>query len=120
MAVRRQGFETMKQARVRRLGAITVVLAFVLSACTTDWAQWGHGIEKQGWSSFESQVGPNNVGQLREKWALDLGAILDASPVVATGLTVNGRKLDVLYLGTEHGIFYAVDTGGHILWQRDL
>jgi hypothetical protein len=111
-----------QRVRVRRPAELVLLVlsALMAGACQADWAQWGHGTERQGWSGSEFQVGPANVAQLRHKWSVDLGAYVNASPVVATGVDVGGRSLDVLYLGSEHGVFFAVTTSGRILWYRGL
>jgi outer membrane protein assembly factor BamB len=102
------------------MGALCAALALLASACTIDWAEWGRGVERQGWSSAELTVSPSNVAQLQHKWSVDLGAFINASPVHAGLIDVNGTPTDLLYVGTEHGDFFAINTAGQVVWSRNL
>jgi putative pyrroloquinoline-quinone-binding quinoprotein/putative pyrroloquinoline-quinone binding quinoprotein len=91
------------------------------SACTADWAQWGgSGTTRQGWSDFGVGINPGNVNRLQHKWSVNLGGYINASPILATGVDVDGTPTDVIYVGTERGMFYAVSAAGRVLWSRNL
>jgi outer membrane protein assembly factor BamB len=104
----------------RSLAVCCLALALLLSGCQVDWATWGFGVERQGYNPAEATIGASNVAQLRHQWSVNLGAYINASPVVATRIDVGGTPTDVVYVGTEHGVFFAVSTAGQILWYRDL
>ena len=53
-------------------------------------------------------LGTGNVAGLTQTWTADVGAVVVASPVLATDVDVNGAMVDVLYVGTEHGDLYAL------------
>jgi hypothetical protein len=111
----------MRRCRIdRSVGFWCGVLALVLSSCQVDWVTWGFGVQRQGYNPFEETIGPSNVAQLRHLWSVDLGAYINASPIVATGIDVGGTPTDLVYVGTEHGVLFAVKTTGQILWQRSL
>jgi outer membrane protein assembly factor BamB len=92
----------------------------LLSACSIDWPTWGGRVERIGANESESTIGVGNVAQLRHLWSVDLGAIINASPVLAQGISVGGTATDLLYVGTEHGVLFALRPDGHIVWYRGL
>ena len=94
----------------RSLAVCCIALALVLSGCKVDWATWGYGVKRQGYNPDETTIGPANVAQLRHLWSVDLGAYINASPIVATGINVGGTPTDVVYVGNEHGAFFAIST----------
>src|SRR4051794_30715304 len=109
--------------RPRRVGLLTtfvIALALVLSACTSDWATWGNGNERHGENAFEQTLSPSNVSSLRQKWAVTLGRVINAAPILAHGVDVNGTSTDLLYTGTEDGDMFAVSTAGAIVWSRHV
>jgi outer membrane protein assembly factor BamB len=101
---------------------LLAALATVLSACqiNVDWAQWGNGVERIGESGAESTLGTGNVSQLQHLWSVNLGSQINSAPILASGLDVNGTTKDVIYVGSEHGVLFAVTTEGQIIWYRYL
>ncbi len=110
----------MERAQIRSLAVLAVALVLVLGACTSDWATWGNGRERHGENVLERRISLTNVHQLTEQWSVDLGAISNTAPVVAANLLVNGRSTDLIYVGSEHGMFYAIARDGTVVWSRDL
>jgi outer membrane protein assembly factor BamB len=111
----------MSRCRINRSLIVgCFALALLLSGCQVDWATWGFGVERQGYNPVEDTIGASNVAQLRHLWSVNLGADINAAPIVATGIDIAGTPTDVVYLGTNNGVFFAVSTGGQILWYRDL
>jgi hypothetical protein len=108
--------------RPRRVAFFTGVfaLALVLSSCTTDWATWGNSNDRTGQNGAETTLTASNVASLKQKWAVTLGKTIDASPILAHNVEINGTATNVLYTGTEEGIFLAVSTSGKPLWFRQL
>ena len=105
------------------------VLPLVATACSSgrgggtasDWATWGFGAERQGFNPHESTIGVNNVGDLKQRWSVDLGGNVDTAAMVAAGVKVAGRSRDLAYVGTEHGAFYAIDVAdGRIVWKKQF
>jgi hypothetical protein len=113
-----------KRPRARRGGvriALVLALATLCSACAIDWPQWGGGgTTRQGWKDFGVTITPANVDGLRHRWSVNLDGYINASPVLAAGIDVDGRSTDVIYVGTERGIFFAISTTGEVLWFRNL
>jgi len=110
----------MSFARTVRMFALVAVIAMVGAACHADWASWGGGVTKQGENPFETAIGPDNVGQLHQLWAVDLGGYINGAPITAIDMPVAGGTKDLVYVGTEQGEFYAVTTDGQIVWHRNL
>jgi outer membrane protein assembly factor BamB len=110
----------MPISRRVRTFALLAVLAMVGAACHADWSQWGGGPERQGNNGLESQVSPANASQLHHVWSVDLGGYINAAPIEAGAMPVLGGTNDVLYVGTERGEFYALTTGGQVIWHRNL
>jgi len=66
-------------------------------------------------------LGPANVASLTQSWSTDVGAVVAASPVLASDVTVADGTRDLLYVGTEHGDLYALDAAtGDVVWNRNL
>jgi outer membrane protein assembly factor BamB len=106
--------------RRRRRALVPIVAALLLGACSADWSTWGFGVDRQGYNAAESTISTGNVGQLHQRWSVDLGAYINAAAVVATGVNVGGVAKDLVYVGTEHGILFALTTDGKIVWYRSL
>lgn len=117
----------------RSLSVVAAMVAMLaLSSCNTDWSTWGGGRERTGFNSLEHTVNPGNVSQLHQQWATELPsppglnpappapAYINASPVVAVAININGTPTDVVYVGNEEGAFHAVSTTGRVLWSRNL
>ena len=113
---------------VARRVALAATVALVAAACSSgksgpasDWATWGFGVERQGFNPHESTIGVGNVGSLKQTWSVELGANIDTAAMVAAGVRVGGKSLDLAYVGTEHGAFYAIDVAdGRIVWKKQF
>ena len=82
---------------------------------------YGFDLQRDGFNSEESSLGPSNTAQLAKLWATRLSSGITAQPVVASGVTVDGTAKDLVYVGSEHGDFYALDAAtGSVVWQKNL
>jgi outer membrane protein assembly factor BamB len=97
-----------------------IALSLVLSACTTDWTTWGNNNARTGENGLETTVNASNVASLKEKWSVNLGKTINASPILAHNIDINGTPTTVLYTGSEEGVFFAISTSGKPLWFRQL
>jgi outer membrane protein assembly factor BamB len=62
-----------------------------------------------------------NAGTLVRIWSFDLGAVTIMQPAFAANVVVGGNPIDLLYVGSEHGMFYALNADtGTVVWQRSL
>jgi outer membrane protein assembly factor BamB len=87
----------------------------------TDWATYGFDLERTSHNPREVTLGADNVGRLGQIWSTDVGAVVAASPVLASDVSVDGTTLDLLYIATEQGDLYALDAAaGRVVWQRNL
>src|SRR5204863_2721517 len=77
---------------VRRRASGTVWLLGIavlsLAAGGCDWTTWGGGAGRQNYAAFESGISVGNAANLTQAWSTDLGANVDAAPVVALGVDV--------------------------------
>src|SRR2546422_632139 len=90
-------------------------------AAKTDWAMYGFGLERTSRNPREVTLSADNVGRLGQIWSTDVGAVVAASPVLASDVGVDGTTLDLLYIATAHGDLYALDAAtGRVVWQRNL
>ena len=90
-------------------------------AANIDWPTYGFNLQRTGENPFETAITPATVAGLHELWSFDLGAVTIMQPVLAAGVIVNGLPKDLVYIGAEHGDFYAIDAAtGTMVWQRNL
>lgn len=87
-----------------------------------DWPTYGFDSQRTGFNPQERALGVRSVRRLRRLWAADLGAVVNTQPILAARVKLpSGRRRDVLYAGSEHGDFFAIDAvRGRILWRRNL
>jgi outer membrane protein assembly factor BamB len=86
-----------------------------------DWSTYGFDLQRSGSNANETVLTPSTVANLQKKWSVDLGDVMIAQPVEAAGVDVSGTPTNLVYVGTEHGDFYAIDASdGSIVWQRNL
>ncbi len=87
----------------------------------TDWTTFGYDLARTGNNPAETTLGTSNAAQLRLLWKTDLGGAIDAQPVLATAVNVTHGVLNLLYVGAENGMFYALNTEtGRPVWQAQL
>ena len=79
------------------------------SPAYTDWNTFGDNVNGTNYNGNETTLTSANVQNITLKWSTDLASPITAQPVLATGIGVNGVSHNLLYVGTEGGVFYAVD-----------
>jgi outer membrane protein assembly factor BamB len=91
------------------------------SPSNVDWSTFGDGIAREGFNPNESALTASNASGLRLIWSRDLGRAIDAQPIYAAGVKIGSSTHDVLYVGTEGGLFDAIDAqSGAVLWSKTL
>ena len=68
-------------------------------AAKTEWATFGFDLQRTSHNPSEVALGADTVGNLAQVWSADVGAVVSASPVLASDVSVNGTPLDL----THHG-----------------
>jgi outer membrane protein assembly factor BamB len=87
----------------------------------TDWSTYGDGLARTNYNVNETTLSASNVSRLQLTWAADLGAAITAQPIVATNVPIGGTPTTVLYIGTEGGVFYALNADtGKTIWSKPL
>jgi len=90
-------------------------------AAPTDWLTYGYDVQRSGNNPAESKIGVANVAGLHMLWGTDLGGVMIAQAVQASGINVNGSARTLIYEGTEHGDFYALrPSDGSVQWHVNL
>ena len=107
---------------VLMLLAITSMLFYGRAyAGQVDWPTFGYDISRTGFNPNETTLGVSNVPNLQLIWSFDLGAVTIMQPAVASGVMINGSPVNVLYMGAQHGEFYALNADtGSVIWQTNL
>jgi outer membrane protein assembly factor BamB len=91
------------------------------AATKIDWPTYGGGNARLGYNPSESTLTPSTVGGVHKLWSAALGGDSISQPVLAKNIVVNGVATDVVYIGAEHGDFYAVNAvTGATIWHRNL
>jgi len=100
-----------------------VRLTVSAAIAATDVLMYHNDFGRTGQNLAETVLSPANVNRtqfgLLKNLAVD--GLVDAQPLVVSGLTVGAMKRNVLYAATEHGSVYAFDADdGSALLQRSL
>jgi outer membrane protein assembly factor BamB len=101
------------------LAAALLANAAPAFAQTDDVLTFHYTNDRLGWNSHEKALTPRNVnsGQFGRIWVKTLDGQVYGSPLYVSGLTVKGRKRDVVYAATENNSVYALDAAtGAIVW----
>jgi outer membrane protein assembly factor BamB len=87
-----------------------------------DWPTVGFNVQRTGSNPFESVLSSATVqAGLKQAWSSYVGAEIDTPPIVATGVTTSQGKVNLVFAGSEHGLFRAVNAStGATVWQRQL
>src|SRR5262249_54050694 len=116
-----------------------IISSQTLAQGKTDWLGYGFDIARTGYNPNESILGPGNVAALQQLWAFDAAAFarslspppattsghFRAQALVATNVAVGGRPMDLILIGDNDGLFFALDANtsnaaGTIVWVRQL
>jgi outer membrane protein assembly factor BamB len=86
-----------------------------------DWPTISFDTPRTGANTSETTIGVGNASELHQLWSFSTDGVIDTSPVVATDVNVGGEAMQLVYVGSEHGMFYAVDSAtGSLVWKSDL
>lgn len=87
----------------------------------TDWNTFGDTLQRTNYNPNETALSAANASKLKLAWRTNLGSAITAQPIVATNITINGVPTTVVYIGTEGGVFYALNaTTGATIWSQAL
>jgi len=101
------------------LCAVTLVAALPDTVAAYDWPAFGGPNAFTGLNLDETQITPNNVGQLHRLFHASLPDTADGVPAVLTGAQMpGGTARDVVFLTTRSGHLVALDAhSGAQLWD---
>jgi outer membrane protein assembly factor BamB len=108
--------------------AITVLVAINAPSARaqTDWTTFGFDGQRTGYNPQETTLSAQNVSNLHRNWNSDLGGPISTQPTFLSGVSVpqpDGSvvQTDLVYVGTQPGLFYALNAGsGTIIWNVRL
>lgn len=85
----------------------------------TDWHSFAFDLQHTGYNPVETTVGAANIRWLTKVWSAGVGSNVVHEPVYVHGITVDGRKRNLLYAGSAWGAtMYALDADtGDVVWQ---
>jgi outer membrane protein assembly factor BamB len=102
-----------------------LVLSLGVSGATASsfqgWLTSGFDLQRTGHNPDEHTINHRSAHSLHQVWSDGLGGAIDTAPIVVNDVSVNGHATDLVFAGTEHGSFYAIDAAsGHVVWHRFL
>jgi hypothetical protein len=109
---------TNSLGKANSASAVLTVVAAPIDVLT-----YHNDLARTGQNSNEVRLMPTNVTQTHfKKLGLDTtDGKVDAQPLIASGVNVNGSFHNVLYIATEHDSVYAYDAdSGALLWKASL
>ena len=86
-------------------------------AFADDWPTAGYSHARTGTNRVEATLGISNASNLRQAWSTSVdGAPITAQVIVASAVPTASGPRDLLFTGTEHGTFAALDaiTGARV------
>ncbi len=92
-------------------------------AAASDVLTWHNDAARTGQNLSETMLTPATVNAtafgLKGMWAVD--GVVDAQPLVVTGVMAAGSAHDLVIAATEHDTVYAFDAhSGAVLWQQSM
>ncbi len=86
-----------------------------------DWPTISFNLQRTGENTSETTISSANASTVHQLWSFHANGVIDTSPVVASHVRIGGAIRQVVYVGTEHGIFYAIDAAtGDRVWKTNL
>ena len=111
--------------RLRIVGAGVAIATFLSLQAPALGVQelttFGYGNARLGSSPSESILTARRVSHLHTAWTTRLKGSINAQPLVVQGVSVNRRRRNLVFVGTEGGQLAALDEGsGKVLWKRQF
>lgn len=107
-----------------RAPLIALVLAGLAAAPAhaAEWTTFGYDSARTNANPRESTIGVDSAPRLREAWAAPLDGVVNAQPLVVTGVRLRGgRRAQLVIAATERGYVSAHDAAtGAQVWRRAL
>jgi outer membrane protein assembly factor BamB len=101
-------------------GAATAQGGRAATVASGDYPLFDHDAMRSGIVARAGALTAATVGGLKRQWTAKLDDVADSSPIELTGITVGGKRLDVIYLTGKSGRAYALDARtGRRIWTFD-
>src|SRR5437764_9100797 len=107
--------------RLRIVGAGVAIATFLSLQAPALGVQeltiFGYGNARLGSSPSESILTARRVSHLHTAWTTRLKGSINAQPLVVQGVSVNRRRRNLVFVGTEGGQLAELDEGsGTVIW----
>jgi outer membrane protein assembly factor BamB len=107
------------------LVVVGLVLATILpqTGSAADWPRYGGDDQMTNFVPAGNTAGltPDAAGRITERWSVDVGGWIAASPLYAAGLTFGDRIENVVFVATNAGTVAALRAeDGTVLWKRQV
>jgi outer membrane protein assembly factor BamB len=91
------------------------------SAAPTSVVTDAYDDQRTGYNPAETTITSATASGLQELWSAFVPGGMNAQPVEAADVNVNGTPTNIVYEGTNGGWFYAINaTDGSLIWRRYL
>ena len=94
---------------------------FTTIAISANWTTWGFDDQRSGFNPYEKDITKTGAKSLKNSWSVPMNGGSISQPLYLKGVKVAGKIRNVVFVSTENGFFYAIDTSnGVALWTRSL
>lgn len=95
-----------------------LLLGLAPSARAADWPTFDHDAARSGYAAGDGRLTTANVGRLRRRWRIALGAVADSTPIFLERVPAGGRTRAMLFQTATDGTTYGIDArAGRIVWR---
>lgn len=92
-----------------------------IPAYAAQWLTYGHSEARQGYNPAETTLSDSTVPSLTEKWQASLSGPVLTQPLLATGVSINGIKTEVVYAADLNGEVRAFRAStGATIWSTNV
>ncbi|MBV9647480.1 MAG: PQQ-binding-like beta-propeller repeat protein [Candidatus Eremiobacteraeota bacterium] len=106
------------------VGAVLIAQAFsrdlaLAAPVQADWRTFAGDAARSGWVDGATRITHSNVGSLRKRFVVRLGAVADSSPIYASHVKRSRHAaIAMLFVVDGAGTSYGIDAGsGAVLWR---
>jgi outer membrane protein assembly factor BamB len=98
--------------------AMSLVCAAVIPASGANWPVFGYDPARSGVDGSRRVLTASNVGRLRLRWRISLGAVADSTPILLEHIKIGRVSHTMLFQTATNGTTFGIDAAsGRILWR---
>ena len=96
----------------------TLLCAAAIPAAGAGWPVFGYDPARSGVDGSQRFLNAKNVGRLRTRWQIPLGAVADSTPILLEHIKVQNMSRTMLFQTATNGVTFGIDAAsGRILWR---